>query len=127
MHTYILSVTMPRQISKIVQRAFNFRPDILDFFALGAEGNHDSFIQLVTLNSAVGRGYLKLKDTNPFTYPEINPRYLESEEDSSALLEGNHGIVLITYPHCIATKCALCSANYNFLVVLRNKIGSETC
>ncbi|CAL8109168.1 unnamed protein product [Orchesella dallaii] len=85
-HTYILSVTMPKQISRIIRRAFNFRPEVLDFFAKGAVT--DSFIQLVTLNSAVGRGYVKIKDKNPFSYPEINPQYLENEEDSKALLEG---------------------------------------
>ncbi|ODN00972.1 Glucose dehydrogenase [FAD, quinone] [Orchesella cincta] len=85
-HTYILSVTMPKQLSRIIQRAFNFRPEILDFFAKGAVT--DSFIQLVTLNSAVGRGYVKLRDKNPFSYPEINPQFLENEEDSQALLEG---------------------------------------
>lgn len=85
-HTYILSIAMPQQISSIVLRAFNFKPEIFQHFSKAS--NVDSFFQLVTLNAPVGKGQLLLRDANPFTPPIIDPKYLEDDNDTMSLLEG---------------------------------------
>ncbi|CAL8109171.1 unnamed protein product [Orchesella dallaii] len=85
-HSYILTTTMPEEISQIITRAFNFKPEILRFYSKAAK--LDSFFQLVTLNSPVGHGRLTLRDSNPLSYPVIDPKYLENEEDARSLLEG---------------------------------------
>lgn len=85
-HSYILSVAMPKELSQVIIRAFNFKPEVVAHF--GKASKLDSFFQLVTLNSPVGKGTITLRDSNPLSPPVLDPAYLEDDNDTMSLLEG---------------------------------------
>lgn len=85
-HSYILSVGMPSELKSVIVRAFNFKPEIIDHFSRA--GKQDSFFQLVTLNAPIGAGKVTLRDTNPYSPPIIDPKYLQNDLDTMSLLEG---------------------------------------
>jgi len=48
----------------------------------------DGFFQLVTMSRPVGTGTVKLRDANPHSLLEIDPKYLENPHDLKTLVEG---------------------------------------
>merc|ERR1712106_438881 len=48
----------------------------------------DGAMIIATLNRPRSRGYIKLRDNNPFSHPEINPRYFSDDHDLKAFMGG---------------------------------------
>jgi choline dehydrogenase-like flavoprotein len=87
MHTYFLAYSLDTHYKRDFANAFNFKPKILKGYYGQAKGL-DSFLQMVTLNQAVGTGDLKLRSKDPFVQPLIDPKYLQNERDVKVLVEG---------------------------------------
>ena len=47
-----------------------------------------SMVILPTLIHPKSRGEIRLKSTDPFDHPEIDPHYLEQKDDVNVLIEG---------------------------------------
>ncbi len=52
--------------------------------------NKDGFYVILILNKPASRGTIRLKSTNPFHHPLIDPNFLDKEEDVQHLLSGKH-------------------------------------
>lgn len=50
----------------------------------------EGFTCLIHLIKPSSRGILSLKSSNPFEQPNIDPQYLENENDTLALVKGNN-------------------------------------
>jgi len=85
-HTYLLSQTPVKPESSFGAN-FNFNEASLDYMRKSLEYG-DGFFQLVTLNRAVGTGFLQLQDANPRSPLVIDPKYLEHKQDVRTLVEG---------------------------------------
>ena len=48
----------------------------------------ESASNIATLNRPKSRGFIRLKDNNPFSHPIIDPNYLAEEEDIEAFISG---------------------------------------
>jgi len=85
-HAYILSVAVTRDLESGASRSFNLKPSTAKYMSLS--NGTDSFVQLVSLNKPLGHGYVKLRDNNPHSTLEIDPKYLENDQDFEDLVQG---------------------------------------
>jgi len=92
-HTYILSIASAKESESETSRAFNLKPSTTKYMSLS--DGEDSFVQLVTLNKPSGYGYVKLRDNNPHSTLEIDPKYLENDQDFEDLVQGDLFLVAI--------------------------------
>jgi len=88
-HTIVVASSADDQISASSSefgRAFNLNQKSIEYFTktLG----EDSYYQMVTLASPKQRGFVKLRDSNPWTSLEINPKYFENDDDMEVIKEG---------------------------------------
>jgi choline dehydrogenase-like flavoprotein len=85
-HSYILSLSITKEVAEGASKSFNFNPEVRKFFSSADKA--DSFYQLVTINRQNGHGYVKLTSSDPYAELEIDPKYLEDESDFETLVEG---------------------------------------
>jgi choline dehydrogenase len=95
MHTYFLAYSLDTRYERDFSNAFNFKPEIIKDYYGKAKGL-DSFLQMVTLNQAVGTGNLKLRSKDPFVQPLIDPKYLQNERDVKILVEGTYLLKILS-------------------------------
>jgi len=77
--TIIIAASADDQTATDFERAFNLNHRSIQHFTQTI--GEDSYYQTVTLYSPKQTGYVKLRDSNPWTSLEINPRYFENQED----------------------------------------------
>ena len=56
-------------------------PDMQVYFSIGELKDDNDFAIGLSLTRPKSRGYIKLRSSNPFDYPVINPNYLEHTDD----------------------------------------------
>lgn len=66
---------------------FGFKQEMVDEY-LGKDGNVDGFTTILLNTRPRFRGELKLKSSDPFDHPSMNPRYLSDPKDVKELLGG---------------------------------------
>lgn len=85
--TYILAHTTDDGFERDMGGAINTKPEILRTYYKMWQGQ-DNFFQLVTLPKPSTVGTLRLKDSDPYSYPLLDPKYLQTQRDVDLLVEG---------------------------------------
>lgn len=64
-----------------------------EFYAANSQSqnNSEGFTLWVQAAKSSSSGTLTLKSTNPFDHPDIDPEYLETDEDVHTLVRGTLG------------------------------------
>ena len=73
--------------SLVKDNKFNFKQELVDEYMTYKNNTH-GFTTILFSTRPRFRGELKLKSSDPFDYPSMNPRYLSDKEDMQELIRG---------------------------------------
>ncbi len=74
-------------VYETMQRFLDLPPEIAEPVYAGTSGMDGFFIETILLHPK-STGTVRLRSTNPFEYPEIDPNYLSHEDDVKTMVEG---------------------------------------
>lgn len=75
------------QFASHFARAFNLKTDVIEAYLSHAK-RQTSFFQIVTNARPKAAGVVQLRSSDPHTPAQIDPKYLNNQEDMSVLIEG---------------------------------------
>lgn len=88
LHAYFLAWSVDERYERDMATTFNIDRRLSRRYYGRVKGK-DAFFQMVSLNKVFGTGTLKLRNTDPFSPPIIDPKYLKHPRDIETLVEGN--------------------------------------
>ncbi|XP_062560649.1 glucose dehydrogenase [FAD, quinone]-like [Armigeres subalbatus] len=71
-----------------IRRGFRLKDDVYETYRSLESGERDAFSVHLVLLHPKSRGYMELKNNNPFKWPRIYTNYLKEDDDIETLLRG---------------------------------------